>query len=235
MSLPVEIISFASTDILATAAAEAFLHEVQAANDHERVYSVALSGGRIANNFFDAIVKQARARTVALSHVHFFWADERCVPPDDAESNFKTANELLFKPLNVPVAHVHRIRGEDTPEVAAEKASADILETLPENSNGQPILDLIILGIGPDGHTASLFPREPEAMTRDQAVYRAVRQSPKPPPDRVTLGYQAIAAAKNVWVLVSGSGKEKIFAESIQSGSQTPFARVIKSRFTATG
>jgi len=225
-----ELFKFDSTEALANAAAVEFIHEVQTANEHERAYSVALSGGRIANNFYDAIVKGARAESVAFAHVHFFWADERCVPPDDAESNYKTANDLLFAPLNIPASHVHRIRGEETPEVGAAQASADILETLPANANGQPIVDLIILGIGPDGHTASLFPREPEAMMQDQAVYRAVHDSPKPPPDRVTMGYAVIAAAKNVWVLVSGEGKEKIFAESLQTGSQTPFARVIKSR-----
>jgi len=227
---PFELLKFDSTEALATAAAKIFLDEVAAANHHERVYSVALSGGRIANNFYDAIVKHAREEGVAMAHVHFFWADERCVPADDAESNYKTANDLLLKPLSVPVAHVHRIHGEETPEVAAKKASADILETLPANANGQPIMDLIILGIGPDGHTASLFPREPESMVHDKVVYRAVFNSPKPPPNRVTLGYQTIAAAKDVWVLVSGDGKEKIFAESLQSGSQTPFARVLKLR-----
>lgn len=226
----IETLSFPSTDALAAAAAEGFLREVQTANDHERAYSVALSGGRIANNFYEAIVKQARAKSVALPHVHFFWADERCVPADDGESNYKTANDLMFKPLNIPTAHIHRIRGEDSPEAAAEKASADILEALPVNPDGQPVMDLVILGIGPDGHTASLFPREPAAMMHDKAVYRAVRNSPKPPPNRVTLGYLAIAAAKNVWVLVSGDGKEKIFAESLQEGSQTPFARVLQMR-----
>jgi len=225
-----ETISFSTADALAFAAAKEFLDEVAAANHHERTYSVALSGGRIANNFYDAIVKRARAESVAMAHVHFFWADERCVPADDAESNYKTANDLLFKPLNVPVAHVHRILGEESPEVAAQKASADMLETLPANASGQPIMDLIILGIGPDGHTASLFPREPGAMVQDKAVYRAVHNSPKPPPNRVTMGYPVIAAAKNVWFLVSGDGKGKIFTESLQSGSQTPFARVLKLR-----
>jgi 6-phosphogluconolactonase len=136
----------------------------------------------------------------------------------------------LFAPLNVPAANVHRIRGEETPETGAAMASADILETLPANAMGQPILDLVILGIGPDGHTASLFPREPESMVHDKAVYRAVRNSPKPPPNRVTLGYQAIAAAKNVWVLVSGEGKEQVFVESLKPEGKTPFARVLKSR-----
>jgi 6-phosphogluconolactonase len=162
--------------------------------------------------------------------VHFFWADERCVPPDDKESSYGVAHEAFFRPLNLPTANVHRIAGETTPECAAELANAEIRRVVPVNANGQPVLDLIFLGLGEDGHVASLFPGEPEAARQNPAVYRAIANSPKPPPNRVTLGYAAIVAAKQVWVLASGAGKETALQDSLSPGGKTPLGQVIESR-----
>src|SRR5277367_1160804 len=118
-----ELISFANADELAARAASAWLDEIAAANHAAKPHCVALSGGRIALKFFTSIVAQTRAREISLGLVHFFWADERCVPPDDAESNFKMTNELLFAPLKISDNHIHRIHGEGSPEVAAQKAA----------------------------------------------------------------------------------------------------------------
>ena len=103
-----ELISFASADELARAAAGAWLDEIESANRAGKPHCVALSGGRIAQKFFASVVEQAKARKIGdggtpslPANVHFFWADERCVPPDDPESNFKLANELLFAPLKI--------------------------------------------------------------------------------------------------------------------------------------
>jgi 6-phosphogluconolactonase len=84
--------------------------------------------------------------------------------------------------------------------------------------------------MGEDGHVASLFPGEPDVLISDRAIYRAIKNSPKPPPNRVTLGYAAIAMARQVWVLVSGSGKEATLSESLSSGGRTPLARVTQFR-----
>jgi 6-phosphogluconolactonase len=92
------------------------------------------------------------------------------------------------------------------------------------------MFDLIFLGLGEDGHVASLFPGEPENISICRTVYRAVMNSPKPPPQRVTLGFQAIAAANQVWMLASGMGKTGALQESISPGGATPFARVLKLR-----
>ena len=172
----------------------------------------------------------AKTRNVSFTGVHFFWADERCVPPNDPESNFAAADKDFFQPLGISPGNIHRIRGEDTPAEAAEAATAEILSIAPRAANGQPALDLIFLGMGEDGHVASLFPREPESMIADSAVYRVVVNSPKPPPNRVTLGYSAIAAARQVWVLASGAGKEVALRESLKPDGQTPLARVLRSR-----
>jgi 6-phosphogluconolactonase len=224
-----ELISFASADELAARAASAWLDEIAAANHAARPHCVALSGGRIALKFFTSVVAQARAREISLGLVHFFWADERCVPPDDAESNFRAAHELLFAPLRINDVQIHRIHGEDLPELAAQKATTEISSVVPKNSDGQPVLDLIFLGMGEDGHVASLFPTQIEG-TFPKAIFCAIRNSPKPPPDRVSLSYAAIAAAREVWVLASGAGKETVFYESLYAGARTPLAQVIQSR-----
>ena len=221
-----DLISFATTDELARAVAGKWLDEIESVNRAGKSYCVALSGGRFAQKFFSAVAEQARVRAVSFGRVHFFWADERCVPPDDPESNFCLAKELLFVPLKIGDAQIHRIHGEDPPEAAAKAASTEISQVAPLNKAGQPVLDLIFLGMGEDGHVASLFPVESNVLILDKVIYRAVKNSPKPPPNRVTLGYAAIAAAKQVWVLVSGTGKEAALRESLFSKGRTPLARV---------
>jgi len=226
----VELISCKDEGALARAAAAAWLDEVAAANQRGAAHYVALSGGRSARSFFASTANLARAREVSLGAVHFFWADERCVPPTDVESNYRMAQEFLFSPLSIQSNRIHRVRGEQPPDSAAARAEAEIRSIAPINADGQPVLDLVLLGMGEDGHVASLFPGEPEVVRSNKAVYRAVTDSPKPPPNRVTIGYATIAAAKQVWVLVSSSGKAAALRESLEPSGQTPLARVVQSR-----
>jgi 6-phosphogluconolactonase len=266
-----ELITFATDDELARTVAGNWLDEIESVNRTGKPYCVALSGGRITQKFFTSVVEQAKTRqfggagTASLpGNVHFFWADERCVPPDDRESNFRVANELLFAPLKIGDAQIHRIRGELPPDKAAALATAEILRIVPtaspsprrgedrgeeavfsnstpvaptlsslgrgEGVYSLPVLDMIFLGMGEDGHIASLFPGEMETAGSENAVYRAVKNSPKPPPNRVTLGYAAIAAARRVWVLVSGAGKEAALHESLDGHGLTPLGRVAQFR-----
>jgi len=226
----VELIRFASPEALAKAAAEAWLDEIESANRSGERHSVALSGGRITQKFFASVLEQAKCRKTSFAPVHFFWADERCVPPADAESNFKIANDLLFDPLEIPKAQIYRLRGEEVPETAAKLAEAEIRRVLPADAAGQPVLDLVFLGLGEDGHVASLFPGESESWVADKAVYRGIHGSPKPPPNRITIGYQTIAAARQVWMLASGSGKDTALRDSLASDGKTSFARVLRLR-----
>lgn len=225
-----ELVSFADADELARAVAGLWLDEIESANRKGKPHCVALSGGRITQKFFASAVEQAGARAVSFGAVHFFWADERCVPPDDKESNFRLANELLFAPLKIPASQIHRVHGELPPEAAAAQAAAEISKITPLNKSGQPVLDLIFLGMGEDGHVASLFPGEMETASSEKAVYHAVKNSPKPPPNRVTLGYAPIAAARRVWVLVLGAGKAGALRESLDTNGRTPLARVTQIR-----
>lgn len=221
-------ILFASADALAVAVAAAWLEEISTANRSAKAHCIALSGGRITLKFFAAVIEQSKARNISLSNVQFFWADERCVPPDDKESSYAAAGEHFFRPLGIASDKIHRILGELPPERAAQLATEDIQKTVSCNTAGQPMLDIVFLGMGEDGHVASLFPDEPEAARLKPAIYRAISNSPKPPPNRVTLGYDAIAAAKSVWVLASGAGKEGVLRESLSPEGKTPLARVLK-------
>jgi 6-phosphogluconolactonase len=219
-----ELISFASADELARATASAWLDEIEAANRAGKLYCVALSGGRITLKFFAFVIEQAKIRSVSFERVHFFWADERCVPPSDAESNFRAAHELLFTPLKIAAAQIHRIQGELPPDKAAELATAEIQRVIPA------ALDLIFLGMGEDGHIASLFPGATDEIVNCAAPFLVVNNSPKPPPTRISLSYKAIAAAGQVWVMASGAGKQGALHESLMPGGKTPLGRVIQSR-----
>ena len=190
---------------------------------------IAISGGRIAKDFFTSVARVAKERRQSLANFHFFWADERCVPPEHAESNYRSAAELLFAPLDLPPQNLHRIRGELEPENAAREAEAELRRFATTSAADQPVLDLVLLGMGEDGHIASLFPGESGDVMSSQAVYRSVTAS-KPPPRRITLGYAAIAAAREVWVLASGAGKEAALRESLSPDGTTPLARVLRGR-----
>jgi len=225
-----ELVRCATPDELAAAAAKAWLDEIERANRVTSSHDVALSGGRITGKFLAAVVEQSISRKISLSQVNFFWADERCVPPTDSQSNFKLVNDGLFVPLKIASNKIHRLRGEEGPEAGAKKAEAEIRSLVGANAHGQPVLDLIFLGLGEDGHVASLAPDEPASMEADKAVYRGVHNFAKPPPERITIGYQTIAAARQVWMLASGAGKEQPFRDSLAPGGKTSFARVLRMR-----
>lgn len=225
-----ELISFSSADELARSAAVNWLSEIEAAAKSNHSHNVALSGGRITQKLFQYTAEEAKKRGIVLEHIHFFWADERCVPSSDSESNFRMANELLFRPLGIAESQVHRIRGEEAPETAAYAAEEEIRRIVPGGIQQQPMLDLIFLGLGEDAHVASLFPGEPEEISANPAVYRSIANSPKPPPRRVTLGFPAIAAARQVWMLASGSGKKAALEQSLAGERNTPFGRVLRLR-----
>jgi 6-phosphogluconolactonase len=230
-----ELLPFASADELARAAASAWLGEIEVANRAGKTHCVALSGGRIAQKFFAATVEQAKARAVSFERVHFFWADERCVPPTDPDSNFKLANELLFAPLKISETQIHRLRGELPPAEAVKIAEVELRRFAAPDKNAFPVLDLIFLGMGEDGHVASLFPNSSEKNEDTSASFLVVENSPKPPPRRISLGYAALKAAKKLWILASGPGKEDVLHSSLAPGGQTPLARVVQSRAGRAG
>lgn len=223
-----ELLQFPNAAALAREAALRFVLAIPPRQE----FLVALSGGRISKSFYEQIVVEVRARSRLIDHVHFFFADERCVPSTNPDSNFLTARQSLFDPLQIRAEQTHRVHGEVDDAYAVQEAEAELCRIATINSEGQPVLDLIILGMGEDGHTASLFPGEPQSLVNDPRVYRAVT-AVKPPPRRITLGYAPLRAAKEIWVLASGSGKEaalrQVLSEVDARKPALPLARVLAS------
>jgi 6-phosphogluconolactonase len=223
-----EMHAFPDAAALARAAAESWLDQLARRGAAAAPpVCVALAGGRIAKEFCCAVARAARDRRALFDGVEFFWGDERCVPPDNPESNFLLAHHALLGPLGISESRIHRIRGEADPQFAAAEAEAELCRVAPLTGDGVPVLDLAFLGMGEDGHVASLFP--PATRDPDKAVYRAVT-GPKPPPQRITLSFAALAAAREVWVLASGAGKRAALQRSIAPGGTTPLAAVLQSR-----
>lgn len=222
---PPELLAFDSATALTSALARRWCDWVAAKPSGTRL-TVALSGGRIMPQLYREMVRLSRSAGLTWKNVEFFWADERCVPPTDPESNYRPARETLFEPLAIPEAQIHRIHGELPPTQAARQADAELRAFLPQSS---PVLDLVLLGMGEDGHTASLFPGDPAADAHNQAFYRPVVAS-KPPPNRITLDFHPLIYARAVWVLASGSGKEEALRDSLAPGDLTPLGRVLAAR-----
>jgi 6-phosphogluconolactonase len=228
MSQKLEILSFRSAEEIAQAAAERWINALQERKTQSR-FGIALSGGRIAKTLYTQMVLNARGASIDWNSIHFFWADERCVPPGDSNSNYAAARDFLLKPLGIEARNVHRVLGEIDPEQAAEKAETELCGIVPKNKSGRPVLDLIFLGMGEDGHVASLFPDELPEVRENPKVYRNVI-APKPPPQRVTLGYQPLFAARQVWILASGPGKLEAFQGLLQADLRLPVVQVIERR-----
>jgi 6-phosphogluconolactonase len=210
---------------LARAAASDFVKLVAQRADPAAPFGIALSGGRIAPLFYDAIAAEAVPRGVSFERVHFFWADERCVAPDHPESNYAQARTHLFVPLRIAESNIHRIRGENDPAASARESEKEVCAILMK----PPIFNLVILGMGEDGHIASLFPAEDPEWVDDAKIYRHVVAT-KPPPDRITLGYKPIIAARETWILISGRGKTNAFERLLRDDESLPVARVVSRR-----
>ena len=140
--------------------------------------------------------------------------DERAVPPDDPASNFRMIRESLLAPAAVPDEQAHRVRGELGAQAAAAVYAAELRRRLPLAAGRIPVFDLALLGLGEDGHVASLFPRHPALETRGRACV-AVLDAPKPPPERVTVTLDVLRAARRIVVLATGEDKRAAVAAAL--------------------
>jgi 6-phosphogluconolactonase len=190
-------------------------------------FTVALPGGSVATGFFPRL---ARIR-FDWSKVDFFWGDERAVPPDHPDSNYAVARSLWLDPAGVPATSVHRMKAEQ-PDLA--RAAADGERELVEVAGSPPRLDLVILGVGPDGHVCSLFAGHPALAVRDRSV-AVVEDSPKPPPRRLTLTLPVVTGAALVVVVALGRAKAEIIREAIEDpSSPLPVGMVARQARRAT-
>ncbi|THJ21157.1 MAG: 6-phosphogluconolactonase [Nitrospira sp. CG24E] len=172
-------------------------------------FLIALSGGATPENLYRALTSLAFADRFDWSRTTFFFSDERAVPPDDPRSNYALANKTLFTPLKIAPSQVYRMAGESRdPQAAAHDYEQQLRHATNTSPSNSPILDLVLLGLGEDGHTASLFPGSP--ALRDNKRLIAVTQSPKDPPTRLTMTFGAINRATVILFLVMGVGKAEI-------------------------
>jgi 6-phosphogluconolactonase len=200
-----------SADDLATAVAGAFLRLVRVRQSTGDIPAVGLTGGTIADKIHREIARLGAGSDVDWSRVDFFWGDERFVAPDSDDRNAKQARAAMFDLLPVDPARIHEIPSTaDADSVdAAAMAYADTVR-----ATGSAGFDLLMLGVGPDGHIASLFPEFPQ-LDVDDAVAVGVTGSPKPPPERVSLTFAALLRSQEVWFLVSGGDKAAVVARAL--------------------
>ncbi|HEV2743785.1 MAG TPA: 6-phosphogluconolactonase [Rubrobacter sp.] len=196
---------------LAEAAARAFVEGAASAIAERGRFAVALAGGSTPEATHEVLARD-HAGDVDWPNVHAFFGDERAVPPDHEDSNYRMAREALLD--RVPVGSVHRMRGELPPDEAAASYEKDLEQFFGEVP---PVLDLVMLGIGEDGHTASLFPETPALGITDRlAVANPVA---KLDTTRLTLTVPVLNAAREVRFLVAGAGKAEALAEILDGGA----------------
>jgi len=187
-------------------------------------FTVALSGGSTPKGLYALLAAAEFASRIDWARVHLFWGDERCVPPDHPESNYRMVQEALLSKIEIPSANVHRMTGEDEPARAAARYEGELRQLLPLRS-GVPSFDLILLGLGEDGHTASLFPGS--AALTERARWVAHTWVEKLDSHRLTLTIPVINNAAQVSFLVSGAGKAAIVKEILtDSASRYPAAQI---------
>ncbi len=206
MALPPEIRIAHDSHTWATAAAELVHSLGQEAIQANGQFLIALSGGTTPETLYRALASPAFTDRFDWSRTTFFFSDERCVPPDDSRSNYALANNTLFTPLNITPSQVCRMAGESRdPQAAAREYEQQLRRATNTSPSSSPTLDLVLLGLGEDGHTASLFPGSP--ALRDNKNLIAVTQSPKDPPTRLTMTLGVINRASVILFLVAGAGK----------------------------
>ncbi|MEO7913428.1 MAG: 6-phosphogluconolactonase [Roseiflexaceae bacterium] len=212
-----ELIILPNQAALAEEAARRFVALAQAAiADHGR-FTVALSGGSTPRALYQRLAQSPLSEAVSWANVHVFWGDERMVPPDDIESSYRMARETLLAHVPIPAANIYPV---PTIGGTAEAAASAYEETLTAVfGTDSPRFDLILLGIGPDGHTASLFPGQPEVVRPSAALVVAVHNAPKPPPVRVTFTYTLLNTAANLLFVVSGADKAAALREVLRGAA----------------
>ena len=202
---------------LAQAAAAYATECYNAAIDDHDYFAVALSGGSTPRALFELLAAPENAQHIGWSKVHVFWGDERTVPPDDPDSNYRMTKEALLDHVALPSSNVHRISGELEPALAAAEYEQTLRGFFATRS-GKTRFDLILLGIGDDGHTASLFPGT-EALNETERLIVA-NHVPKLDTWRITLTAPVINDAAHVAFLVAGTGKAEVLKRVLQGPRQ---------------
>jgi len=225
---PPTVVVLRDADVLAHAVAARLVSRVVEAQAVRASASVVLTGGTIGTASLAAVAASPARDAVDWRRVDLWWGDERFLPAGDPERNETQAREALLDHVPLDPGRVHPFPASDGPdgddvEAAAERYAAELGRAAPA---GRPLphLDVVVLGVGPDGHVASVFPEQPAA--HEDRLVVGVRGAPKPPPTRLTLTLPAICTAEEVWLVASGTGKADAVALALAGGGpvQVPAA-----------
>ena len=204
-------------DTLSSEAAGYVTRVAREAITERGLFSLGLSGGTTPGKLYSLLTEEPYRSQVDWSAVHLFWSDERCVAPDDPQSNFHLAQETLLSKLNLRPEQIHRMPA-DRPdrEQAANDYAAEIRRVL--GGDGVPVFDLLQMGMGPEAHTASLFPHQ-SSLHEQQRLVMPV-SVPKPPPDRLTFTPPLLHAARHLLFLATGTDKADALHEVVEGAYQ---------------
>lgn len=206
-------------DDLSQRAAELFVQTAQEAVSTDGRFTVVLCGGRTPQSLYGRLAEPPFRQRIPWTNVVVFWGDERCVPPDHPESNYRMASEILLSKVPIPASHIYRMAGERQPPEAAARQYEETLHTVFMLSPGTwPRFDLALLGLGEDGHTASLFPHTD--VLNEQARLVAAPFIPQLNAYRLTLTVPVLNAAHHAVFLVSGQSKAAVLKEILQGPPQ---------------
>lgn len=211
-----EIVVHPDAEALASAVAARLVTRLIDVQAEGRVPHVVLTGGGVGIDVLRRLRDLPAQRAVDWSRVELFWGDERFVAPDDAERNDRQAREALLDHVDVDPSRVHPM-GADDGSTSAEQAAAEYATLLA--SLGNPQFDVVLLGMGGEGHTLSVFPHSPAVISPDTVV--AVHDCPKPPPDRVSLTLPMLARADEAWVVAAGEAKAEAVAGAVGGQPET--------------
>jgi 6-phosphogluconolactonase len=213
-----DVVIFSAVDKLSHAAAK---YIVQVAHDSIAAhgnFTLALSGGSTPKKLYAMLADEPYRSQIDWTHVEIFWSDERCVPADDPESNYHMAQEVMLSKLPIAASQVHRVPADEPDHDAASQAYIEEMQHV-FNTNGIPAFDLIQLGMGPEAHTASLFPHQASLHERQRLVMPV--SVPKPPPPRLTFTPLLLNAAQHILFLVTGAEKAEAL-QAVLEGEQQP-------------
>jgi 6-phosphogluconolactonase len=207
---------FPDAESLARGIADYFVLRSGEAITSQGRFVVGLPGGATPGRLYSLLVSDLYCKAIAWNNVHVFWTDERCVPRDHPESNYKNASDAFLAQVGVPAGNVHRIKGEEGPDRAAQEYERELREFFGRAL--VPVFDLVLLGVGVDGHTASLFPGS--TVLGEQTLLAAPVFLELPKFSRVTLTLPVLNNAADVVFLASGQTKADIVREIIGHGNE---------------
>jgi 6-phosphogluconolactonase len=188
-------------------------------------FDLALAGGNTPRTLYTLFATDFRDR-IPWDHVHLFWGDERYVPPDDPRSNYHLVRESLLDHIKIPTSNIHQMRTDfENPDDAARSYEAVLKDHF---SSAWPSFNLVLLGLGVDGHTASLFPGSPILEEKERCVMTTIRATDKL--RGLTLTLPAITHAERIYFLVAGTNKANAMQQTLRMGGMTPAARLIAER-----